>query len=81
MDVEGAEQLVVDGAPNLLKTVRPVWYVEIDESRAQRFGESAQMLFATFTGNGYKAYRFADDFSLLPVADIGAASDYLFLPA
>ena len=81
IDVEGAEQLVVDGAPNLLKTVRPVWYVEIDESRAQRFGESAQMLFATFTGNGYKAYRFADDFSLLPVADIGAASDYLFLPA
>jgi hypothetical protein len=39
------------------------------------------MLFATFTGNGYKAYRFADDFSLLPVTDIGAASDYLFLPA
>ena len=81
IDVEGADQLVIDGAPILLKHVRPVWYVEIDESRARRFGDSAQMLFATFTGNGYKAYRFADDFSLLPVTDIGAASDYLFLPA
>ena len=80
MDVEGAEQLVLDGAPNLLKRVRPIWYVEIDESRAQRFGDSAQMLFATFTGNGYKAFHFDDDFNLQPVSGIGAASDYLFLP-
>ena len=80
MDVEGAEQLVLDGAPDLLKRVRPIWYVEIDESRAQRFGDSAQMLFATFTGNGYKAFHFDDDFNLQPVSGIGAASDYLFLP-
>ena len=80
MDVEGAEQLVLDGAPNLLKRVRPIWYVEIDESRAQRFGDSAQMLFATFTGNDYKAFHFDDDFNLQPVSGIGAASDYLFLP-
>ena len=80
MDVEGAEQMVVDGAPDLLKRIRPLWYVEIDESRAQRFGDSAQMLFATFTGNGYKAFRFDDDFNLQPVSGIGAASDYLFVP-
>ena len=81
MDVEGAEQLVLDGAPDLLKRVRPIWYVEIDESRAQRFGDSAQMLFATFTGNGYKAFHFDEDFNLQPVSGIGAASDYLFLPS
>ena len=80
MDVEGAEQMVVDGAPDLLKRIRPLWYVEIDESRAQRFGDSAQMLFATFTGNGYKAFRFDDNFNLQPVSGIGAASDYLFVP-
>ncbi|MGC6497322.1 MAG: FkbM family methyltransferase [Candidatus Puniceispirillaceae bacterium] len=80
MDVEGAEQLVLDGAPALLKQVRPIWYVEIDESRAQRFGDSAQMLFATFTGNGYKAYHFDDEFNLQPASGIDAASDYLFVP-
>ena len=49
IDVEGAELAVLEGASRLLREVRPVVYIEIDES-------SADTAYALFMQHGYCAY-------------------------
>lgn len=54
IDVEGAELAVLQGGERLLREIRPVCYVEVDET-------SADAVFALFIGHGYQAHDPADD--------------------
>lgn len=75
MDVEGAEAMVLSGAAHLFETVRPVWYVEIDDSRAASFGSSAADLFAKFIEGGYRAFVFDENLRRVEVTALGTETD------
>ena len=81
IDVEGAEQFVLDGAPNLLHQIRPIWFIELVQGRADNFAGSAADIFAQFIGAGYDAYVLTDSYGWDQVSAIGEATDYLFVPS
>ena len=81
IDVEGAEQFVLDGAPNLLHQMRPIWFIELVQGRADNFAGSAADIFAQFIGAGYDAYVLTDSYGWDQVSAIGEATDYLFVPS
>jgi len=80
IDVEGAEQFVLDGAPKLLHHMRPIWFIELVQRRADNFGGSAADIFAQFIDAGYDAYVLNDGYGWDQVSVIGEATDYLFTP-
>ena len=80
MDVEGAENMVLSGADELFYNIRPVWYLELDNSRAAMFGENIKTIFDKFVGNGYFAYVFVDEQKIQKVTTLNDKKDYLFIP-
>jgi len=57
IDVEGAEGEVIRGASALLRTARPVLFLELHLDELERRGESVENLLRTLDENGY---RFAE---------------------
>ena len=80
IDVEGAEQHVINGAPNLLTKTRPIWFIELVQGRADNLTGSATSIFQQFIDSGYQAYILNDDFGWDSVTSMSDATDYLFVP-
>ena len=80
IDVEGAEQHVIDGAPNLINNTRPIWFVELIQDRADNFTGSASGIFQQFINAGYQAFILNKDYGWDRVTGISDATDYLFVP-
>jgi FkbM family methyltransferase len=60
VDVQGAEQRVLDGARETLARNRPVLVLEIDDRALRAFGSSARSLEDFLTGLGYDMYAMAE---------------------
>jgi FkbM family methyltransferase len=80
IDVEGAEQHVINGAPNLINKTKPIWFIELVQARADNFTGSASDIFQQFIAAGYQAYVLNVDYDWDQVTAIGDATDYLFVP-
>ncbi len=80
IDVEGAEENVINGAPVLLNEIRPIWYLELDDSRATPMGNSSQRLFNRMIDAGYKAYLIDADINPIHVLSLQGNDNYLFVP-
>jgi FkbM family methyltransferase len=55
VDVEGAEQQVLDGASRLIERDRPALLVELEDRHLGRFGATAQAVFDGLIARGYRA--------------------------
>ena len=80
IDVEGAEQHVIDGAPNLINKIKPIWFIELVQGRADNFTGSASDIFQQFIDAGYQAFILNNDYGWDQVTAISDATDYLFVP-
>ena len=80
IDVEGAEQHVINGAPNLINKTKPIWFIELVQGRADNFTGSASNIFQQFIDAGYKAFILNDNYSWDQVTAISDETDYLFVP-
>ena len=80
IDVEGAEENVVNGAPLLLNKIRPIWFLELDDSRAIPMGNSSERLFNSMINAGYKAYLVGSDINPTKVSSLQGNDNYLFVP-
>ncbi|MDC0649922.1 FkbM family methyltransferase [Alphaproteobacteria bacterium] len=80
VDVEGAEQFVINGAPNLISKIKPIWFIELVQGRADNFTGSASDIFQQFIDAGYQAFILNDDYDWDQVTAISDATDYLFVP-
>ena len=81
IDVEGAEQHVINGAPNLINKTKPIWFIELVQGRADNFTGSASDIFQQFIVAGYQAFILNQDYGWDQVTAISDATDYLFVPA
>lgn len=79
MDVEGAETLVIEGAENLLKKIRPVWYVECHDTSEAGRENTSEVIFKKFINSGYRAYVFDENLELDEVTRPGP-NGYVFVP-
>lgn len=80
MDVEGAEEHVIQGAQTLLKRTKPIWFVELAQDRANNFDSSAHRIFCDFKNAGYQAFILNEYYNWVEVHEISDAYDYLFIP-
>ena len=80
IDVEGAEENVIKGAPKLLSVIRPIWYLELDDSRAISMGNSCKRLFDHMINAGYKAYLIDSNHKLINILSLQGDDNYLFVP-
>ena len=56
IDVQGAEMRVLAGVRQTIKHLRPVFFVEMDESALSQFGSSTQDIFGFFSEFSYTAH-------------------------
>lgn len=61
VDVEGAEQQVLDGAQQVLARSRPTLLVELEDRHLGRFGTDARRVFDGLLTRGYRAAVLAGD--------------------
>ena len=80
IDVEGAEQHVISGAPHLINKTKPIWFIELVQGRADNFTGSASDIFHQFIDAGYQAFILNDDYGWDQVTSMSDATDYLFVP-
>ena len=80
LDVEGAEEQVISGAPNLFYNVRPIWFVELVQGRTDNFSGSAEKIFLDFIAAGYEAFVLNPDYEWDRVNKLNEHTDYLFVP-
>ena len=80
IDVEGAEQRVINGAPNLINKTKPIWFIELVQGRADNFTGSTSDIFQQFISAGYQAFVLNDHYDWDKVTAISDATDYLFVP-
>lgn len=57
IDVQGAEERVLDGAEQTLGRIRPSWYVEVDDDHLRAMGSSAAHLVRRFAVHGYGVHK------------------------
>ena len=81
IDVEGAEEQVIQGAKTLLTNVKPIWFVELTQDRADNFEGSAQRIFRDFKDAGYRAFILNESYDWVEVDGMSDAYDYLFVPS
>jgi FkbM family methyltransferase len=80
IDVEGAEENVIKGAPMLLNEIRPIWYLELDDSRTAHMGNSSQRVFNCMIDAGYRAYLIDANINPINVLSMQGNDNYLFVP-
>lgn len=56
IDVQGAELIVLRGAPEILKQAKPALFVELDEAGLGKFGASVAQILGYMGSAGYDAY-------------------------
>ncbi len=81
LDVEGAEEQVISGAPNLFYNIQPIWFVELVQGRTDNFTGSAEKIFQNFIAAGYQAFVLNPDYEWYQVYRLNEHTDYLFVPA
>lgn len=90
IDVQGAEERVLEGAKRTLTETRPAWFVEVDDACLRGLGSSAAALITRFVEHGYDIHRLSqagigDPLTPAEILDhhsrSGAYEDLLFLPA
>ncbi len=57
IDVQGAEERVLDGAEQTLGRVRPAWFVEVDDDHLRAMGSAAAHLVRRFAAHGYGVHK------------------------
>jgi len=74
VDVEGAEQLVLEGSKNLLALEEdaPVWIIEYEPENCERFRYQALDLISCFEQHGYATYWLTNQNYLVPIAKAAA---------
>jgi FkbM family methyltransferase len=88
IDVQGAEERVLDGAEQTLGRIRPAWFVEVDDDHLRAMGSSAAQLVRRFAGHGYGVHKVtaagpgpALDFGeVIDALRPGVYRDFLFKP-
>ena len=80
LDVEGAEEQVIAGAPNLFYDVRPIWFVELVQRRTDNFSGSAEKIFLNFIAADYEAFVLNSNYEWDQVEKLNEHTDYLFVP-
>ena len=80
LDVEGAEEQVIAGAPNLFYDVRPIWFVELVQRRTDNFSGSAEKIFLNFIAADYEAFVLNSNYEWDQVDKLNEHTDYLFVP-
>ncbi len=80
LDVEGAEEQVIAGAPNLFYNVRPIWFVELVQRRTDNFSGSAEKTFLNFIAADYEAFVLNSNYEWDHVNKLNENTDYLFVP-
>lgn len=80
MDVEGAEEQILQGAQTLLKETKPIWFVELAQDRASNFDSSAQRIFRSFKDAGYQAFLLTESYDWVEIHELNNSYDYLFVP-
>ncbi len=80
IDVEGAEENVLNGALRLIYEIRPIWFLELDDSRAKTMGNSSSRIFKRMIDAGYDAYLFNGNSEIVKVGSIRGENNYLFIP-
>jgi hypothetical protein len=56
IDVQGAEMLVLQGAPDILRLAGPALFVELNEEGLQKFGSSVSAVLDHLSQYGYEPY-------------------------
>lgn len=56
IDVQGAEMLVLQGAPEILRLSKPALFIELSEQALKQFGSSVTEIVVHLTLHGYQAY-------------------------
>jgi FkbM family methyltransferase len=74
-DIEGFEDELIKGAAHVLRTMRPVVYMEMDDGFLQRAGSSLDMLWARMTDSGYVPHE-----ANLTKLGVPKAGDIMWLP-
>ena len=80
IDVEGAEEQVIHGAQELLIKIKPIWFIELVQDRADNFESSAKRIFCAFMNAGYEAFILNETYDWVEVNEMSDAYDYLFVP-
>ena len=88
VDVQGAEERVLDGAAQTLSRTRPAWFVEVDDDHLSAMGSSAARLVRRFADHRYAVHQVtgAGIGPALDVAEViasvrsGVYQDLLFKP-
>jgi len=73
IDVEGAEQLVVDGMRRLLMRQKPLIVIEVTDNYLDAFGHNAVALCRSLCDMGYRMHRIEDEV-LIPMEPESAAT-------
>lgn len=77
IDVEGAEQLVLEGMANILNCHHPYIVIEVTDKYLHAFGHTAIQLARYLIENGYRMYAILDE-GLVPMKVEQAADDDQF---
>ena len=81
LDVEGAEELVLRGADNVLDQWRPIVLFEVNREAAQRLNLSAGGACQLLRDYGYELFSLDDDLRLMPAAELpDAVRNLLAIP-
>jgi FkbM family methyltransferase len=90
IDVQGAEERVLDGAARLLERERPALFVEVHGVALREFGSSASALLSRLSEEGYALHLLKED-GITDAMDVGEAlatlgdedqyRDFLCLPS
>ena len=80
VDVEGAEENVINGASKLINEIKPYWYLELDDSRAKVMGNSSKRVFKRMIDAGYDAYFLDKNLKPVKVDTLHGEDNYLFVP-
>lgn len=88
IDVQGAEERVLDGAEQTLGRIRPAWFVEVDDDHLRAMGSSAANLVRRFAAHGYGVHKVTaagpgpalDPAEVIAALRPGVYQDLLFKP-
>jgi FkbM family methyltransferase len=88
IDVQGAEERVLEGALETIRRFRPALYVEVDDAALRQMGSSSEQVLTRLQDAGYticqleagKGPQRLSALSAISLSKSGTYSDFLFIP-